>query len=259
MPMAENEEIGEIRRPLRVLVVEDNPVNQRVAMGLISRLGHVVTVSDDGAAAVAAVRDGDFDLIFMDIHMPVMDGREATRHIRALPNGKGQVPIVAMTAKALSGDREDCLTAGMDDYLSKPVHRDVLAGCIARWSGGRSAHTAQGTPAPAAGTAPLYDMDMVRELKAVTGEDGFADLIRTLVETAHGQLDAIENAAKAGQADAVAAIAYSLRGAAANMGLARLAEAAGRIEAGAPSGADVITRAVARARELVNVHAAGHG
>lgn len=258
--MVEEEGDGTPVRSLRVLVAEDNPVNQRVAMGLISRLGHTVTVSDDGAAAVEAVRNGDFDLIFMDIHMPVMDGREATQKIRALPDGKGNIPIVAMTAKALSGDREDCLSAGMDDYLSKPVHRDVLATCLARWAVGRTKPCGGGTDRTEK-DSPLFESEIVNELKAVIGEDGFADLMSTLVETAHGQLDTIEAAVAEQRADAVARIATSLRGAAANMGLSRLAEAAGRIEseAGAAAGQgnrDALTAAIAETRKLVNIHSA---
>lgn len=248
-------------RSLRVLVAEDNPVNQRVAMGLISRLGHTVTLSGDGAAAVEAARDGDFDLIFMDIHMPVMDGREATQHIRALPNGKGDIPIIAMTAKALSGDREDCLSAGMDDYLSKPVHRDVLAACLARWASGRpKLNECRGTGATDK-AIPLFEPEIVRELKAVIGEKGFADLMRTLIETAHGQLDAIEAAVASEKAEVAARITTSLRGAAANMGLSRLAEAAGRIEAELAAGGNgttekALSAAIAKARELVNIYAA---
>ena len=98
-------------------------VNQKVAVSLLSRLGHEVTVAPDGQAAVDAYRRQPFDLILMDVQMPVLSGYDATRAIRQIEQTTGtHIPIVAMTARAMKGDRERCLEAGMDDYLSKPIH-----------------------------------------------------------------------------------------------------------------------------------------
>jgi CheY-like chemotaxis protein len=116
-------------------VAEDNPVNQRLAERILQKMGHQVTLASSGTAAVAQWSSGEFDLIFMDVQMPEMDGFEATRAIRVreLTTG-GHVPIVAMTARAMLGDREACLEAGMDDYVSKPVSITAIGQSIARFA-----------------------------------------------------------------------------------------------------------------------------
>jgi two-component system, sensor histidine kinase and response regulator len=114
-------------RPARILVAEDNVVNQRVAAGLLERRGHQVTVVSTGREAVAALQAGTFELVLMDVQMPDMDGFEATAAIRAWERTTGgHVRIVAMTAHAMTGDRERCLAAGMDGYLSKPIDQRAL-------------------------------------------------------------------------------------------------------------------------------------
>jgi CheY-like chemotaxis protein len=118
-PKARPESPGPTRR-LRVLLAEDNLVNQRVATRLLEREGHVVTLAANGAEAVAAFSQGEFDLVLMDVQMPEMDGLEATRRIRAAKNGD-RVPIVALTAFAMKSDEERCLQAKMNGYLSKPI------------------------------------------------------------------------------------------------------------------------------------------
>ena len=116
---------------LTVLVVEDNPVNQKVAVRMLEASGHRPAVSGNGIEALAAMDESDFDVVLMDCQMPEMDGFEATRRIRERESlGAARTPIVAMTANAMSGDRERCLAAGMDDYLSKPVSRDALLATI---------------------------------------------------------------------------------------------------------------------------------
>jgi CheY-like chemotaxis protein/HPt (histidine-containing phosphotransfer) domain-containing protein len=118
-------------RRLHVLVAEDNGVNQRLAIGLLERLGHRVTVVGSGSEAVSVCHNQAFDLVLMDVQMPVMDGLEATRRIRAREAGTSQhLPIIAMTAHALVGDRERCLAAGMDDYVSKPIRTPSLEAAI---------------------------------------------------------------------------------------------------------------------------------
>ncbi|HET6522677.1 MAG TPA: response regulator [Geminicoccaceae bacterium] len=132
------------RRPagLRVLVVDDNPVNCRLAALMLERAGHQVEVVDDGAAAVEAAGRGGHDLILMDVQMPGVDGLEATRRIRAAGGPGADVPIVAITAQAMRGDEERCLGAGMDDYITKPIDRPRLLGKVAHWGGRR--HRAAG-------------------------------------------------------------------------------------------------------------------
>lgn len=122
-------------RPARVLVVEDNAVNQMVVEALLQRLGMAVRVVNDGAEAVAAVEAEHFDVVLMDCQMPVMDGYEATRRIRSAAHPLARVPIIALTANALTEDRQRCGEAGMDDYLAKPVKGDALAETLQRHLG----------------------------------------------------------------------------------------------------------------------------
>ncbi len=107
---------------LRILLAEDSLVNQKLAVGLLEKSGHCVDVVTDGCSAVAAVRDKEYDLVLMDVQMPEMDGLEAARVIRLEERYSGKhVPIVAMTAHAMKGDKERCLAAGMDGYVAKPI------------------------------------------------------------------------------------------------------------------------------------------
>jgi hypothetical protein len=108
------------RPPLKLLLAEDNVVNQKVTAALLTRLGHHVCVAEDGIEALKAVQTEHFDAILMDVQMPNMDGLEATRAIRDLPDGKGRLPIIAMTAGSAEEDAERCLAAGMDGHVGKP-------------------------------------------------------------------------------------------------------------------------------------------
>ncbi len=120
-------------RPLRVLLVEDEVVNQKVATAILTRCGHQVSLASNGREAVTMAGAGGYDVILMDVQMPEMDGLEATREIRRREPPGTRVPVVAMTAYAMAGDRERCLDAGMDDYLSKPIAPDALIGLLERW------------------------------------------------------------------------------------------------------------------------------
>ncbi len=122
------------RQPLRLLVAEDNDVNQILIDAVLARMGHRVHLVADGRQAVEAVRRGDYDLVLMDLQMPGMDGMEATQAIRALDGPRASLPIIAMTANAFDEDRQACLAAGMDDYVAKPIDVDQLARAIARCS-----------------------------------------------------------------------------------------------------------------------------
>ena len=121
----------------RVLVAEDNEINRLVVGTLLNRAGYTVENVSNGAEALAAVKNGDYDVVLMDVHMPVMTGPEAVRQIRALPSGKARVPVVALTAHAMQGAREDYLAAGFDDYLSKPFTPAGLLAVVQSWVGGR--------------------------------------------------------------------------------------------------------------------------
>jgi CheY-like chemotaxis protein len=127
------------RRPpsLRILLADDNPVNCRIAVLMLSKDGHRIDVVDDGARAVEALRTTDYDLVLMDVQMPGVDGLEATRRIRRLPTARAGVPVIAITANAMAGDEERCRAAGMNDYVTKPIDRARLLSKVVEW--GRNA------------------------------------------------------------------------------------------------------------------------
>jgi CheY-like chemotaxis protein len=124
---------AELGRPLEVLLAEDNAINQRLAIRLLEKAGYIVTLADDGAEAVAAYQRQSFDAILMDVQMPDMSGFDATKQIRAIEaRTRRHTPIIAMTAHAMAGDRERCLTAGMDGYLTKPIDAKLLYETLAQ-------------------------------------------------------------------------------------------------------------------------------
>ncbi len=117
----------------RVLVVEDNLINQRVAVIILSKLGYSADVAGDGSEALEMLQKQHYDLILMDCQMPVMDGFEATHAIRALPSDLSRIPIIAVTANALAGQREKCLATGMNEYISKPINSELLAAALRKY------------------------------------------------------------------------------------------------------------------------------
>jgi len=122
----------DVLTPLNILVVEDNHINQQVLSGLIEDLGHQVEISDNGPDAIDTIAAGNFDLVLMDVQMPGMDGMDATREIRRLDGPAGKVPIIAITANSMEGDRETCIEAGMNDFVAKPIDVSLLEKAIIR-------------------------------------------------------------------------------------------------------------------------------
>jgi len=133
-----SEALDGVSRPLHILLAEDNAVNRRIAVAMLTKAGHRVDVAADGIEAVNAVHHDDFDLVLMDVQMPIMDGVEAARAIRAFSDDKGQIPIIAVTANAMAGDRENYLASGFNDYVSKPFAPAELFDAIARQMAGVS-------------------------------------------------------------------------------------------------------------------------
>src|SRR5256886_5082586 len=167
--------IAESRHALRILLAEDNPVNQQVATAMLLKRGHQVDVVANGREAVEAVRAEHYDLVLMDIQMPEMDGFEATQHIRALPQG-GKLPIIALTAHALSGERERCLERGMTGYLAKPFKAHELFAVVE----GRGA---DGTEPPAAAPAPVDVAGFRRTMEEAGAADAVDGILATFVHT----------------------------------------------------------------------------
>jgi signal transduction histidine kinase/CheY-like chemotaxis protein/HPt (histidine-containing phosphotransfer) domain-containing protein len=217
--------------PLRILVVEDNRVNQQVAVGLLQRQGHAVDVVLDGREAVAAVQAGVYDLVLMDVHMPGMDGLEATRRIRDLPGPRGRVPIVALSASALPEETQACLGAGMNAYLAKPLDPAALAQVLAR-----HAVTATGLTAEAPATE-LLDAAYFGALAEALGPAKIAEIVARVAEDARPHCERL--AAARGRADLgeVRAAAHALRGIATNLGLTALARLTAAIEDTSQAGA----------------------
>jgi len=217
-----------VRGPSRgsILVVEDNPVNQMVATGLLTALGYTSATAEDGVAAVEAAIGGGFDAILMDVQMPHMDGYTATRHIRAHETGPRR-PIIAMTAAAVEGERERCLEAGMDDYLTKPVDPARLAETLDRWLPQKPAY------------ADRLDLARLAELRELDepGEGSYVDrAIRNFLGYAEDDVATLGAAVEAGDAAQLRAVAHRLAGAALNLGAVSLGEGARAVEEYAVSG-----------------------
>ena len=207
----------------RVLLAEDNVVNQQVATGLLTRRGHHVTVVENGREAVARLAREAFDLVLMDLQMPVMGGLEATAAIRERERATGgHVRIVAMTAHALTSDRERCLAAGMDGYLSKPIEPAVLFAAVEQ--GGQSGSV----PPPSAGEAVFDEGAFRRRLSG--DEDLMTDVIRVFLEDLPVRLAAIGAAVTRRDAPGLRAAAHALKGASANLSAVELSEAARILE-----------------------------
>jgi len=197
-------------RSLRIVLAEDNPFNQQLMLALLSKWGHKALVAANGLEAVSLCDGGGrFDLVLMDVEMPVMDGLKATLAIRERERGRGgHIPIIAMTARALTGDRELCLAAGMDGYVSKPVSPEKLQAEMARL-----------TPAPtlvpggSPPDSPTDSMDMRPFLERVGGDRQVAlEVAGTFVSTCPPMLAEIEAALAAGDATKLVAAAHRLAG-----------------------------------------------
>jgi CheY-like chemotaxis protein/HPt (histidine-containing phosphotransfer) domain-containing protein len=212
---------------LRVLVAEDNPVNQKLAVGILAKRGHTVRVAENGREAVEAVEQETFDLVLMDVHMPEMGGFEATALIRERERVHGgHLPIVAVTARAMAGDRERCLEAGMDGYLTKPVKMRHLLEIIDRLVAESSVavgEPAAGLPQPGFEDRVLHDrFDGDRELLRVVAE--------SFLESTPPLLRDLRVAVAEGDPASVFSIAHRLRGSLANFGADEAVEAASRLE-----------------------------
>jgi len=211
--------VNERRRGVRILLAEDNPVNQTVALRLLEKQGHRVVVAGNGREALLALAKAPtngFDLILMDVQMPVMDGFEATAAIRAQEKESGgHIPIVAMTAHAMKGDRERCLKAGMDFYISKPIRAAGLLELVEQCVGVPCSTEADlGTPLPAS--------DLPDRKKILEVFDGDEKLFREVVETFRrdcpAQLAAIREAVNANDAAAVERASHLLKGSVGSFG-----------------------------------------
>ncbi|MCR6495337.1 response regulator [Thermomonas sp. S9] len=224
----------------RVLLVEDNPVNLMVAQRLLQVLGAECDTAGNGQVALEKLEAGDYDLVLMDCQMPVLDGYAATRKWRELEQQRPtarRMPIVAMTANAMAGDRQKCLDAGMDDYLAKPVTRAELEQCIARWRGTRMPVPAS-LPSPAElaeRSPPVLDGGVLGELREVLGAE-VDKIIAVYLEDAPRLIAQLERAAVSNDPIALRVAAHTLKSSSANVGATTLSNAARDLEHGARDG-----------------------
>jgi signal transduction histidine kinase/CheY-like chemotaxis protein/HPt (histidine-containing phosphotransfer) domain-containing protein len=254
-----------------VLLVEDNPVNRQVAQRLLTLVGVSFDLAEHGKQALERLEQGKYDAVLMDCQMPIMDGYVTTRTIRKLEaegTRAGHVPVIAMTANAMAGDREKCLAAGMDDYMSKPLNRALLEQTLRKWLPASSANAAAPagatqsasvraparapTPAaaattpvssaiaaraPAAYAAPqrsgsAIDQAVIQDLLEMMGAE-FTDLVRVYLEDTPKSIAALERAAERNDMEGLIAPSHSLKSTSANLGALNLAELTKRIEHGA--------------------------
>ena len=229
--------ISETRRQTRprLLVAEDNPVNQKVASAMLAKIGYRVDVVANGAEAVEALERIPYGAVIMDCQMPEMDGYEATVQIRQRELGGKRTPIIAMTASATEGERERCLAAGMDDYVSKPVAIEQLASTLSRWvrSDAEPESAGPGSEAEVRDTPPALDPEMVAELRSLGPEgepNGFASLAKLFLSDSALRLDAMRNAARAGDMGTLKREVHTLKGVSGTIGAPRLAELCRELE-----------------------------
>lgn len=212
---------------LRILVAEDHPVNQKLAVALLGKRGHDVQVAADGKLALEAWEHQRFDVILMDVHMPNMGGIEATQAIREREKSRGgHVRIIALTALAMTSDRDRCLQAGMDGYVSKPLDANELFATLERLLPRRPA---QGAAGAAPGAAP--PVDAVRLLATVEGDHAMMlDILQTFAEDCPAQEKAIADALARRDAPALARAAHGFKGVLITMAAMPAADAARRVE-----------------------------
>ncbi|OBU68975.1 hybrid sensor histidine kinase/response regulator [Stenotrophomonas maltophilia] len=250
---------------LRVLLVEDNTVNRMVADHLLRAFKCDVRNAADGEQALLALREGGLDVVLMDCQMPVLDGYAATRQWRAeeAESGRARLPVIAMTANAMAGDRERCLQAGMDDYLSKPITRATLHALLQRWGGRNAASPGQPSVEPGharltanSGRAasaehgsalqnpekqvalppqPVLDRDVLDELHAVIGDTAL-QIVAVFLDDAPAMVQELQQAAQNGDEPRMQAVAHSLKSSSANVGALSLSAVARRIEHEARNG-----------------------
>lgn len=198
-------------RKLNILLAEDNLVNQKVAAGLLRKAGHTVDIADNGRIALEAAEKGSYDVVMMDVQMPEMDGLEATRHIRERIGT--DLPIVAMTAHAMAGDRQRCLDAGMDEYVSKPVTIEAMLEAIAKCVREEAASTADAShdPEPEP-TEDTEDLDIDALAARTGGREILAEIAQMFLEGYDEQMETLQNALTEGDGEGVQKAAHKIKG-----------------------------------------------
>jgi signal transduction histidine kinase/CheY-like chemotaxis protein len=217
-------------RMLKVLVAEDHPVNRLYLEAVLDKLGHQAVFAENGEEAVRAAQKEDFDVVLMDLHMPVMDGFAAARAIRALPLPRGAMPIVALTADAFQDSQEQAREAGMDEMLTKPAHLPQLRELLARYGGRATPAPPLAMPATPEAGADIVDRATVAQFQASLSPQKYAALLASFFEAHAGTVARLRTLAAAGDRSAVWGQAHALKGAALSLGLRTVVEHSERLK-----------------------------
>ncbi|MGB5745958.1 MAG: response regulator, partial [Desulfobacterales bacterium] len=222
----------------RILLVEDNIINQKVALNILKRFGYSADAASNGKEAVKALEMIPYDIVLMDCQMPVMDGYEATGEIRNPESNvlDHKVPIIALTAHAMKGNREKCLEAGMDDYLSKPLNPQALSDILEKWLVKQDSSLQE--EATVLNIASEKDvLDKASLLDRVMGDEELAkEILGGFLEDVPRKYTALKESFDNGDAHSLQSLAHTLKGASANVGALALQEVAHQIEAAGESG-----------------------
>jgi CheY-like chemotaxis protein len=253
MMLVTRHSIVEDRPTLRILLAEDNPVNQEVAAAMLRKRGHQVQIVNNGVEAVEAVKGSATDVVLMDLQMPEMDGLQATAEIREYLAGR-PLPIIAVTANVLAGERERCLAAGMDDYLTKPFKPHQLFSIVEGWGKKEAPSEEAELPAaqetepvaqvaaPAEEAAPVDISGLREELRAAGVEEIVEELLRTFLQDAPNRLKALEDAVGAADARGIERAAHAYKSSAGTVRAHDLAGLLKEAELAASSGDMAETR-----------------
>ena len=225
---------------LDVLLVEDNAVNRKLATRILEKLGHRVHEAHDGAIAVAMTANHDYDVILMDMQMPVMDGIEATQAIRARETGGRHLPIIALTANAMSGDRERCIDAGMDDYVSKPIEAAALVAALQRVTAAAQPQNVAPTSDTNSTALPQTESPAYNRAEALTraadDEELLAEIIDIFLAETPALVEQIGSYLESGDCDRAFRAAHTVKGSSSNLSADAVTEAARAVELPARAG-----------------------
>ena len=219
----------EMRGEFKILLAEDNFINQKVALRILSEVGYKADAVVNGAEAVKAVEEGNYDVILMDVQMPEMDGMTATKIIRSFKTEKKNIPIIAITAHALMGDKEKCIEAGMNDYLSKPIRSEILIQKVDKWLNVETDSKRISGTEQTAKKDVVFDFDHLQKMS--TGDKEFeADLIETYLEDVNIRFQKLETAIEESESSKVVNEAHTIKGASYSIGAKKVGDEAYGIE-----------------------------
>jgi PAS domain S-box-containing protein len=229
---------------LRILLAEDNKFNQLYAVALLRKAGHVVEIAENGNEAVAAVRHADYDVVLMDVQMPELDGLQATQQIRALAAPKSHVPIIALTAHAMAGAKEEYLAAGMSDYVSKPIQSEILLAKLAAlaaafpWKEDATRPGGPEAPAVEAGdeAVPILDRGRLKILEALMPRESMRDFLEMYFDQMGKGIESVVKLERGGEFKAMAREAHIMVSVAGNVGAARVSALAAALEQACSAG-----------------------